>query len=207
MADILAILKKTKAIITNSHIVLNSGRHTDTYINKDAVYPFTNEVSEIGQMFAKFWQDKTVDCVVGPALGGIILSQWTAYHLSRIKHKTIYSIYTEKTPDNNQIFTRGYDRFIKNKKILLVEDIMTTGGSVKRSIDSVRLAGGNVVGVSAMVNRDSKNVTISSLDVPILQALANIEVASYEEISCPLCKKNIPINTSVGHGKKFLLSK
>ena len=207
MDDILAILKKTKAIITNSHIVLNSGRHTDTYINKDAVYPFIDEVSKIGQMFAKFWQDKIVDCVVGPALGGIILSQWTAYHLSRIKHKTIHSIYTEKTQDNNQIFTRGYDRFIKNKKILLVEDIMTTGGSVKRSIDSVRLAGGCVVGVSAMVNRDSKNVTASSLDVPILQALANIEVASYEEINCPLCKKNIPINTSVGHGKKFLLSK
>ncbi len=142
--DILHLLKKAGAIITNSHIVLISGKHSSAYINKDALYPHTKMAAEVGRMFAEKFKNTEIDTVVAPALGGIILSQWTAYYLSEMKNKEIYSVYTEKTPDKNQIFTRGYDKFIIGKKVLVIEDTTTTGSSVKKVVESVRAAGGNV---------------------------------------------------------------
>src|ERR1700694_4387544 len=101
--EVLDILKSVGAIITDSHIVYTSGRHGDAYINKDALYPHTKEVSRIGELFAEKYKDKDVDVVAAPALGGIILETWTAYHLSQMKGKEVLGVYTEKTPDKNQV--------------------------------------------------------------------------------------------------------
>ena len=149
---ILDILKRTKAIITADHFVLISGKHSSTYINKDAMYPHTEEASNVGKLFAKKFKKLDIDVVVAPALGGIILSQWTAYHLSKLKGKEVLGVYTEKTPDKNQVFTRGYDKLVKGKNVLVIEDLTTTGGSVRKVVDSVKAVGGNVVAVCVMVN-------------------------------------------------------
>src|SRR3989338_5415923 len=131
--DIISILKKVGAIITDSHIVLTSGKHSSIYINKDALYPHTQETSKVGKMFAEKYKDNEIDTVVAPAVGGTILSQWTAYHLSKLKNKEIYSAYTEKdkgtsssASESEQIFRRGYDRFVKGKKVLILEDLTAT---------------------------------------------------------------------------------
>ena len=148
-----------------------------------------------------------VDAVVGPALGGIVLSQWTAYHLSEIKQKEILAIYSEKTPEGGQKFTRGYDQIVKSKNILVVEDAPTTGGSAKKVVDIVNDTGGKVVGVSVMVNKNTREVNSEFFGAPLF-SLAELEIQSYEnEEKCAMCKNNIPINTTVGHGKKFLESK
>lgn len=204
--NIFSILKKTKALIDNSHFVLTSGKHSPIYINKDAIYIHTKEASAVGKLFAEKFKNLQIDIVAAPALGGIILSQWTSHHLSKLKKKEILSVYTEKTIDKNQIFTRGYDKLIKGKKVLVVEDLTTTGGSVKKVIDSVRKAGGKVVGVGVMVNRNPKEVNEKFLTVKF-KSLGTLPVVAYEENDCILCKKQIPINTSVGHGKKYLESK
>ena len=156
--EVIKILERTGALITESHFVLVSGKHTDAYVNKDKLYPHTKEVSLVGHMIAEKHKDVDIDVVVGPALGGIILSQWTAYHLSELKGKDILAVYTEKTPDNNQIFTRGYDALVPGKNILIVEDTTTTGMSAKKSLMSVENAGGNVGAVSVIVNRNPKEV-------------------------------------------------
>ncbi len=202
----LDILKRTQAIITDSHFIYTSGRHGDTYINKDAMYPHTDEASKIGELFAEKFKDYNIDAVVGPALGGIILSQWTAHHLSKLKNKEILGIYTEKDTEKNQVFTRGYDKLIKGKNILVVEDLTTTGGSVKKVLNSVKQNGGNVVAVGVMVNREPQNVNEQSMEAPFF-ALDELVANSYDPDECPLCKNNIPINTSVGHGKKHLETK
>src|SRR5216110_2692465 len=75
----------------------------------------TFEASKVGKMFAEMFKDFDVDVVAAPALGGIILSQWTAYHLSKLKKRNIMGVYTEKTLDKNQIFTRGYDKLVRGK--------------------------------------------------------------------------------------------
>ncbi len=205
-SKILDILKKTHALITDNHFVLTSGKHSPIYVNKDAMYPHTNEASKTGEMFAKLFKNFDIDVVAAPALGGIILSQWTAYHLSKVKKKEILGVYTEKTLEKNQIFTRGYEKFVKGKNVLVIEDLTTTGGSVKKVISSVKEHGGKVVAVGVMVNRDPKNVNTQTIGEPFF-ALAELFVESFETNDCPLCKKGVPINTDVGHGKKFLESK
>lgn len=206
MKTILDILKETGALITDGHFVLTSGKHSSIYVNKDAMYPHTDKASDVGELFAEKFKDMDIDVVVGPALGGIILSQWTAYHLSKLKEKKIFGVYTEKTLEKNQIFTRGYEKFVKDKNVLVVEDLTTTGGSVKKVINSVQEHNGRVMAVGVMVNRDPKNVNSKSMGVPFY-ALDELFTENYDADNCPLCKNNVPINTTVGHGKKFLEEK
>jgi orotate phosphoribosyltransferase len=206
MENVVDILKKVGAIITDSHIVYTSGKHGSVYVNKDALYPHIEEVSKVGSMFAEKNKEKEIDVVVAPALGGIILSQWTAYHLSKIKGKAVLSVYTEKDAEGNQVFTRGYDKFVKDKNVLVVEDITNTGGSVKKTVNSVKLAGGNVVAVCVMVNRSPQVVNSEFIGAPF-SSLGEFKAEAYEENQCPLCKNNVPVNTAVGHGKKYLAAK
>jgi orotate phosphoribosyltransferase len=206
MNDVISILKKVQAVLTDGHFVYTSGKHGSVYVNKDAVYPHTKEASQIGKLFAEKFKNKNIDVVAAPALGGIILSQWTAYHLSKLKKKEVLGVYTEKTADNNQIFTRGYDKLVKGKNVLVIEDLTTTGGSVRKVVDTVRATGGKVVGIGVMINRDPKNVTSEVVGGPFI-SLGILKAEAFDEKKCPLCKKNVPINTNVGHGKKYLESK
>lgn len=203
MSKILHILKETKAVITNSHFVYTSGKHGSVYINKDIIYTHPEKASEVGKLFAEMFKNFDIDVVAAPALGGIILSQWTAYHLSKTKNKEVLGVYTEKTQDKKQIFTRGYDSIVKGKNVLVVEDLTTTGDSVKKVIRSVKNAGGKVLAVGVMINRDPKNVTSKVVGAP-LHSLGVFLAESFDKNECRLCKKNVPINTTVGHGKKFL---
>lgn len=204
--ELLAIFKNTGGYITDSHIVYTSGKHGEVYLNKDAIYPHTDEISQICLAIAEKFIKEKIDVVAAPALGGIILSQWTAFHLSKITGKEVLGVYTEKTPDKNQIFTRGYGKLVKGKNILVVEDITTTGGSVKKVIDSVRNAGGTVTAVCVLVNRDPENINSQTMGVPFFP-LAEVKVQAWDEADCPLCKKGVPINTSVGKGREYLAKK
>ena len=92
------------------------------------------------------------------------------------------------------VFTRGYDKLVKGKNILVIEDLTTTGGSVRKVVDAVKAVGGNVVGVCVMVNRDPVNVTAEVVGAPF-SALGVLKASAVEAADCELCKKNIPINT------------
>ena len=204
--EVLSLFKEVGAIITDSHIVGTSGRHMADYFNKDAVYPHTAKISRIGELIAKLHEERGIEVVVGPAIGGIIISQWTAHHLSRLTGREVLGTFTEKTPENDQIFKRGYEKLVAGKRVLIVEDVTTTGGSVKKVVDRVKEAGGDVLAVTVIVNRDSAKITSSSIGAPFFP-LAVMETPSYDASTCPMCEKNIPVNTMVGHGKKFLESK
>jgi orotate phosphoribosyltransferase len=201
--DILTILKSVGAILTDDHFVFTSGKHSDVYINKDALYPHTKETSEVGKLFAERFVDQDIDTVVAPALGGIILSQWTAYHLSNLKKKEIYGVYAEKTADKSFAFTRGYDALVKGKKVLVLEDLTTTGGSVKKVVDVVRENGGEVVAVCVMVNRDPQGVNSQSVGAPF-SSLGQLELMAYEETDVPGWLMKRPINTKIGHGRAYM---
>jgi orotate phosphoribosyltransferase len=210
---VIGILKQVGAIITDNHFVYTSGKHGGVYINKDSLYPHTKETSHVGKMFAEKYKNKDIDIVVAPAVGGAVLCQWVAYYLSRFKKKEILSVYTEKdkgttasAAESQQIFRRGYDKLVKRKNVLVIEDLTTTGGSVKKTIECVRAAGGKVIAVCVMVNRDPKNVNSRTIGAP-LSALGVFKAGAFDERACSLCKRNIPINTQVGHGKKYLEEK
>jgi len=203
---IIDILKKVNAVITDDHFVYTSGKHGEVYINKDALYPHTKETSAVGKMFAEKYQDAGIDLVVGPALGGIILSTWIAYHMSELTGREILGVYTEKDENKNQIFTRGYDKLVKGKNVLIIEDLTTTGGSVKKVVDTVKSAGGTVTAVCVMVNRNPDGVNSEIMGVPF-DALGVLPTAAYDEADCPFCKEGRPVNTEIGHGRKYMEEK
>jgi len=204
--NVIEILKSVGAILTDDHFVFSSGLHSDVYINKDALYPHTQLTSNVCKMMAEKCKEFEVDTVVGPALGGIILSQWLAYHLSLLKKKEIFGVYAEKMPDKSFTFTRGYDKFVKGKNVLVVEDLTTTGGSVKRIVDLVRATGGKVKVVCVMVNRNPDEVGEKMMAAPFV-ALDELRVSAYKEEDLPAEIAIRPINTTVGHGKKYLEAK
>ncbi len=203
---LLDVFKKTGGLITESHIVYTSGKHGQIYFNKDAIYPHTKEISTICRSIADKFKDESIDVVAAPALGGIILSQWTAFHLSEITGREVLGVYTEKTPDKNQIFTRGYDKLVKNKQVLVVEDITTTGGSVKKVIQSIKVAGGNIIAACVLVNRDPININSETIGAKFYP-LEEVKAEAWDEIDCPMCKKGIPVNTTVGKGREYLAAK
>jgi orotate phosphoribosyltransferase len=204
--EVLKILKSTGAILTDGHFVGVSGRHMSTYVTKDAFLPHTEKVSRIGKLFAEKFKNKKIEIVIGPAVGGIPFSQWTAYHLSKILGKEVLSVFTEKTSDDNQVLKRGYDALVKGKRILIVEDTTTLGSSIKKVIEAVQNVGGKIVAACVMTNKDPKMVNTKTIGVPF-SSLAVLPVPSYEVKDCPLCKSGVPINTQLGHGKKFLAGK
>ena len=203
--EILEMLKKIGAFVPDGHFVGTSGFHFDTYINKDFLYSHPKETSFICKLYAEKYKDANIEVVVGPALGGIILSQWVAYHLNEICGREVLAVYTEKTEDGGQVLTRGYDKLIKNKRILIVEDNVTTGGSISKLIKIIQEAGGNIIGACAMVNRN-KELGNNLLGVPF-DSLSNFYVSKYSADNCQLCKTGVPISTQFGHGKKYLESK
>jgi orotate phosphoribosyltransferase len=194
------------AIVTESHFVYSSGRHSSVYVNKDALYVHPSIISLLCQKMAESYNAEQIDVVAGPILGGIVLSQWVAHHLNtrRSSGETL-AVYAEKEgdgPDKSFLFRRGYDSYIPEKNILVVEDVLTTGDSARQVIELVRKHGGNVVGLSALCNRGGvqpKDVG----NVPI-HTLITVTLESFAEAECPFCQQQIPINTELGKGKAFL---
>jgi orotate phosphoribosyltransferase len=194
------------AIISDSHFVYSSGRHSSVYINKDALYLHTQAIATLCQMMARPFNADQIDVVVGPVLGGIVLSQWVAHFLNanRSSGETL-AIYAEKEedgPDKKFLLRRGYDKYIAGKNVLVVEDVLTTGGSARSVIELVRKHGGNVVGLSALCNRGG----VQSQDVGdvAIHSLITVTLETFTETACPFCQQHIPINIELGKGRAFL---
>ncbi len=208
MYNILEILEKTEAILTG-HFKLTSGKHSNKYILKDRIYLYPEYAECIAeQLFVEILaiineKGVKIDVVVAPAIGAIILGHEVAKIFQKERFHCIKSAYAEKTKDEKFIFSRGYDKEIPGKNILVTEDILTTGGSVLKVINAVRSLGGNVIGVGAIVNRGG--VTPEQVDnVPFIKALINLPIEAWPPLECPLCKEGVPINKDIGKGAEFL---
>jgi orotate phosphoribosyltransferase len=193
-----AILSEARAMIAGSHVVYTSGKHGSAYVNKDAVYPNTARVAELCGFLADAAAPRRPEIVCGPAMGGIILAQWTGHHLG------VPAVYAEKTPAGMTL-RRGYDRLVAGKRVLVVEDVLNTGGSIRETIAAVRAAGGEVVAAAALVNRGA--VTAADVGAPVLVALLDVALDAWDADACPLCRDGIPINTDVGKGREFVASR
>ena len=197
--EVLHVLEKTGALMQSGHFLYTSGRHGSAYVNKDALYPHTSIASNVGRAFAERFSSNDIDVVVGPALGGIILSQWTAFHLSRLNAREVFSVYAEKV-EGGLALKQGYDKLVKGKRILVVEDVITTGSSVDKTIAATRAAGGVIMGVAVLCNRGG--LTLADLkDVPALHELVRLPLESWTPEQCPQCKKGIPLSKDLGKAK------
>lgn len=203
--EVLALLQKVGAFRAG-HFVLTSGRHAGSYILKDAMYAYTRETSQVCRAMAERFKDAGVEAVIGPAIGAAILAQWTAYHLCELTGREVYGVYADKDGQGGFIIKRGYDQVIKGKKTLVVEDLVTTGGSLRKVVEASRAAGAEVVGAIAICNRGE--VTKENVgNPPVFDQLLNVHLDSWDAVDCELCEGNIPVNTDIGHGKDFLAKK
>lgn len=195
------------AVLIDDHFVYTSGKHGAVYVNKDALYPYTHKTSKICSLLAMHFKDDQIDTVIAPATGAIVLSQGVAHHLSFVCDRQVFGVYAEKADGTGGFaIGRGYDAFIARKRVLVVEDILTTGGSVKKVVEAVKLLGGIVVAVGAICNRGKVRVEDIG-NVPRLVSLVQLTLDTWSEEDCPLCAKGTPINVAVGNGGAFLASK
>ena len=220
----LQILSKVRAILTDGHFIYTSGLHGTAYINKDAVYPFTFVTSFLCRAIAERFTNDNAQVVIAPAIGGVILSQWTAYHLTDINKREVLGVYAEKEGtelvsssygplppkyEDKFVIKRGYDKLIVGKNVLVVEDVLTTGGSARKVIEATRAIGGNVIGLGVLCNRGG--ITPQDVaNVPKLIALVNVKMDTWNEDECARvgpCSRDTPVNTDVGKGREFLARK
>ena len=200
---VLKVLNKFGAVL-KGHFIGTQELHLDTYINKDAIYPHTEETSYLCRAIAAEWyyNDDYVEVVIAPEKGGIILSQWVTHHLNQgyIGRPEVLGVYAEKSEDRNTfIIKRGYDKIVTGRNVLVVEDVLNTGDSAKKVIEAVRAVSGNIVGLGVIWNRGG--LTAQDIDVPKLTALVNIKLDAWNRATCPLCAQGVPINTDVGKGR------
>lgn len=178
--NIISLLLKTGGLL-RGHFLLSSGLHSPQYLQCALVLQHPKRAFHLAQELVKKFNKQDIDVVIGPALGGIII----AYEVARVLETR--ALFTERVEGKMQI-RRGF-KINKGEKVLVVEDVITTGGSVKEVIELVKENGGIVVGVGALIDRSQKKI---DLGVPI-KALANLNIETYPKEACPLCRQGIPL--------------
>lgn len=173
--DILKLLEEVGAIRTG-HFELSSGRHSGTYIQCALVLEHPKHAEQLGHALADRFRDMSIACVVAPALGGIIVGYEVARALG------VRSLFVERDRSGQMALRRGFE--IKaGERVLVIEDVWTTGGSTRETIGVVEQEGGLVVAAGALIDRSGGSL---ELGVPA-RALIELAVASYEPDDCPQC--------------------
>ncbi|SHE48613.1 orotate phosphoribosyltransferase [Caloramator proteoclasticus] len=171
------IFKETGAIL-EGHFLLSSGRHSNRYMQCAKVLMYPDKAEKVVKEVVEKIKHLDIDVVVGPAMGGIIV----AYEIGRQLNKR--AIFTERE-DGIMKLRRGFE-IKKGERVLIAEDVVTTGKSSLEVADVVKECGGEVVGIACLVDR-----TVGDVGYPVYSAL-KIELETFEPDNCPLCKEGIP---------------
>lgn len=164
----------------SGHFLLTSGLHSDTYLQCARLTQFPDFGGEIGQALAEKFSGSHVDLVVGPAMGGIIL----AYEVAR--GLKVPALFTERQ-EGRMTLRRGFE-IHAGQRVLVTEDVVTTGGSVKEVIRLLEDIGAVVAGVGAVIDRSGGKVDFG---YPF-HALLTLNVKTYDPSECPLCQQGLP---------------
>lgn len=178
--EVLKIFIDSSALL-NGHFLLTSGRHSDQYFQCAKVLQYPPYTTQLCAIIAEHFRNLQIDTVLSPAMGGIIVGQEVARQLNT---RAIFAEREEK----KLILRRGFE-IQKGERILVCEDVVTTGGSVFETIDIVQQAGGELVGVGFIVDRSSGTVKFGCEQ----KSCVEMNVVSYLPEECPICKTNIPL--------------
>ena len=177
--EVLNIFKESEALL-EGHFRLTSGRHSRQYMQCAKVLQYPHHAARLGEALAGSFRGQGIDLVIGPAMGGILVAHEVGKALGT------KAIFTER--ENGEMKLRRGFELQPGQKVLVVEDVITTGGSVREVIEVVKAYGAEPVGVGVLVNRSGGKADFS---VP-LASLLEIEIESFEPESCPLCAQGIP---------------
>ncbi len=199
------ILRESNTLLEGQHFVYISGDHGAGWVNKDVLIPDVNKISELATMLAEAVQHLDVEIVCGPAIGGLVMSQWTAHHLGL---PSVFSEHQDMPYENSKeirppfILKRGFDRLKRGKRVLIVDDIVNTGHSIRETVRAVRACNGDVIGAAAYCSRG--NTDADGLGVPKFIYLVEFKIPYWPAENCHLCKEGVPVNTEYAHGREFV---
>ena len=188
--EVKELLIETGAIM-DGHFLLTSGLHSPHYVEKFNVLQQPKYTEKLCQAMAEKFKDANIETVVGPVTGGILLAHETGKALGT------RAIFTERV-DGKMTFRRGFSLH-EGERCLIVEDIVTTGGSIKEVIEVVKAHGGIPVAVSMLVDRSGGKADFG--DVPCT-ALLHMNVETYKPEECPMCKQGLAMTKRGSTGKK-----
>lgn len=202
-AETQQMLVDCRALLADDHFVYISGDHGSGWVDKDAIFVDLQRVRRLTQLLAAAVRDLNAEILCGPATGGLIVAQWTAFELG------LPAVFAEHTqPRTAQqlrgefTFHRGYDRLVAGRRVLVVDDVVNTGLSVRQTAAAVQAAGGEVIAAAALVDRGNVDATV--LGVPEYRYLMRYDIPDWTAAECPLCKAGVPVNVRYAHGQDFL---
>ena len=183
MTDSLEAVLQERGAILRGHFQYASGRHGDVYVEKCRILEWADGSERMWKLIADHLRG-VPNLVVGPTTGGAILSYETARQLG------LASLIAERKEEGSdeREFKRGFE-IGPGDRVLIVDDVMTTGGSIRHVIDAVRARGAEVVGVAALVDRPAGQ---TGFGVPFF-ACISIDIKSYDPAECAQCKQGVPL--------------
>lgn len=179
-ADTLDLFRQAGALL-EGHFRLSSGLHSDKYLQSALVLQYPEFATALGESVAARLRHLDPTVVLSPALGGIVIGQETGRALG------VRAIFAERQ-DGRLALRRGFT-LSRTDRVVVIEDVITTGGSTRETVDVAIAAGATVVGAAAIINRGRNE---STLGLPFF-ALVNMDVPVYQPESCPLCARGEPV--------------
>jgi len=192
---------ETAGAIRHGHFELSSGLHSSTYVQCALVLQYPRFAERLGQALVDLFSDLTVEAVVSPALGGLIIGQEVARALPEPKKSIeggVPALFVERDASGMMTLRRGFS-LGPDQHVLVVEDVWTTGGSTQEAIRVVEEAGARVVAAGALIDRSGGSI---EFDVEA-QSLIQLPIASYEPEDCPLCRDG---SAALKPGSRFVRS-
>ncbi|MDO5028651.1 MAG: orotate phosphoribosyltransferase [Bacillota bacterium] len=189
MTDVEKILKESGAFL-QGHFLLSSGKHSDGYVQCAKVLMYPGKAAQVLKLVVDQVKDLDIDVVVGPAMGGVIVS----YEIARQLNKP--SMFTER--ENNVMTLRRGFSLDKGAKVLITEDVVTTGKSSLEAIEALKQYGVEIVGIGCLANRSGQK----ELNGYKLYSAIDLNINSYENDACPLCDQGLDL-VKPGSRKKF----
>ena len=180
--------------VKEGHFLLASGRHSDRYVEKFDLLRRPRETEAVCTEIADRFREAAIDVVAGPSTGGIILAFEVARQLG------VVAAYAERRSagTSGREFRRGTS-FVPGQRVLVVDDILTTGGSVRETLDALAAYPVDIEAIVVLVDRSGGRATFRA---PLV-ALATLDVATWEQSECPLCARGVPLvkpGTTVASG-------
>jgi orotate phosphoribosyltransferase len=180
-AATLSAFRETGAYLSG-HFRLTSGLHSPEYLQCAKVLQYPEHASRFGQQIRTALSDLAVDVVCAPAMGGLIIGHEVARAFG------VRFIFTERDGEGNMTLRRGF-AINPGEKVLIVEDVITTGGSTREVVELLKAAGAEVLAAASIIDRSAGKADVG---VPRI-ALATLEVTAYEPATCPLCAQGLPV--------------
>jgi orotate phosphoribosyltransferase len=173
------------------HFVYTSGRHGADYLEKFRILEDPRATTELATMIAERFNPLGPELVAGPTMGGIILAYEVARQLG------VDAVYAERGPGGGRVLRRGFE-VRPGTKVLIVDDVVTTGGSVREMVSCIAVAGGVVIGIGVLADRTGGRIAD---EFPVYACLT-VNFPSFAPDACPLCAAGIPIAAPRGSGVK-----